>query len=556
MLRFRRFASTFAAALLVSGAAAMASAQVLARGNPGNRPSAPPAGQVPLPACGPTTLTESGTQTVTADNSAACTTGGFNNETHLWRAFVLTDLGITTDFSVCSVTIGVQEAVSGSGSQPITVNLYVSNQAFPTGYPDSLTLIGTTSTTVADQTLSLVNFPVAGTAPKASQLVVEIFVPNGSDGSNRFIIGSNADPETAPSYFSAPDCGAPDPVPTADIGHPDMHIVMTVAGAAVGPVALHVDSPVGLANGNGVLEMGEDAVIAPDWANGGLVDISLTGVASNLTGPVLIDTQYTIEPPGTADYGTITAGHDAACVTCYTISITGTRPSQHFDATMDETVTPSPFTLGSGGQNILKTWTLHVGGSFSDVDPDIVADPYYPSIETIFHFGVTAGCGDGTTFCPQQNNLRQEMAVFLLKAFLGSTYTPPACTPPGVFTDVACPGLYTDFIEDLKTRGVTAGCGDGTTYCPTDNVLRQEMAVFLLRTLLGGDYVPPACTPPGQFGDTPCPGQYTDFIEDLKTRGITAGCHGGVDFCPTDPVTRQEMAAFLTRTFSLVLYGP
>jgi hypothetical protein len=148
------------------------------------------------------------------------------------------------------------------------------------------------------------------------------------------------------------------------------------------------------------------------------------------------------------------------------------------------------------------------------------------------------------------------MAVFLLRADLGAGYIPPACTPPGVFTDVPCPGLYTDFIEDLKTRGITAGCGDGSTFCPEANVLRQEMAVFLLRTLMGGGYVPPACTPPGIFGDVPCPGQYTDFIEDLKTRGITAGCHGGVDFCPTDPVTRQEMAAFLSLTFSLVLYGP
>ena len=166
------------------------------------------------------------------------------------------------------------------------------------------------------------------------------------------------------------------------------------------------------------------------------------------------------------------------------------------------------------------------------------------------------GCGDGTQYCPLQNVLRQEMAVFLLKAFLGSSYVPPACTPPGVFTDVPCPGLYTDFIEDLKTRGITAGCGDGTTYCPTAEVLRQEMAVFLLKTLLGGDYAPPACTPPGMFTDVPCPGLYTDFVEDLKTRGITAGCGDGTTFCPTATVTRQEMAAFLSLTFSLLLYGP
>ncbi len=170
---------------------------------------------------------------------------------------------------------------------------------------------------------------------------------------------------------------------------------------------------------------------------------------------------------------------------------------------------------------------------------------------------MTAGCGDGTTFCPRQNNLAPGDGRLPAQGLPGTGYTPPACTPRESSADVACPGLYTDFIEDLKTRGITAGCGDGTTFCPDANVLRQEMAVFLLKTLLGSATTSrrPARLR-AQFGDAPAPGLYTDLIEDLKTRGITAGCHGGVDFCPTDPVTRQEMAAFLTRTFSLLLYGP
>jgi len=194
-----------------------------------------------------------------------------------------------------------------------------------------------------------------------------------------------------------------------------------------------------------------------------------------------------------------------------------------------------------------------VGESFLDVPP---TDPFYPSIETIFHFGATSGCGGGTAFCPLQSNLRQEMSVFLLKASQGPGYVPPACTPPGVFTDVPCPGLYTDWIEDMKARTITAGCGDGTVFCPEANILRQEMAVFLLKALLGSSYVPPACTPPGMFTDVACPDLYTDWIEDLKTRGITAGCGDGTTFCPLATVTRQEMAVFLTNTFGLLLYGP
>jgi hypothetical protein len=59
---------------------------------------------------------------------------------------------------------------------------------------------------------------------------------------------------------------------------------------------------------------------------------------------------------------------------------------------------------------------------------------------------------------------------------------PPACTPPGIFVDVPRPSPYADWIEDLGARGVTAGCGDGTRFCPEAPVTRQEMAVLLSLT--------------------------------------------------------------------------
>jgi hypothetical protein len=86
------------------------------------------------------------------------------------------------------------------------------------------------------------------------------------------------------------------------------------------------------------------------------------------------------------------------------------------------------------------------------------------------------------------------------------------------------------------------------------------MSPFLLKTLLGGAYTPPACT--GLFDDVPCPATpqfpFSDFIEDLSTRGITAGCQAGPPalYCPDSPVTREQMAAFLRLTFALLLYGP
>jgi hypothetical protein len=57
------------------------------------------------------------------------------------------------------------------------------------------------------------------------------------------------------------------------------------------------------------------------------------------------------------------------------------------------------------------------------------------------------------------------------------------------------------------------------------------------------------------FSDVPCTSPFAPWINDLASRGITAGCGGG-NFCPNSPNTRGQMAVFLVTTFSLRLYGP
>ncbi|HEY2796368.1 MAG TPA: hypothetical protein VGK26_00640, partial [Thermoanaerobaculia bacterium] len=489
-------------------------------------------------ACGPTDITESSTDTITALNSVSCNNGVGHADNSYWRAFNLPDFGITGDFDVCNVEIGVEQATAGAaqgGQQPITVNLYTSNPAFPGGFPGSLTLIGTADVMVADQAMTLLNIPVTGTALAGSQLVVEIFTPNGESVGNLFFIGSNADPETNPSYLSAPDCGVATPATTGSIGFPDMHIVMHVVGTEVtglsaDPTALEVDSPltVGILN-NGVLEVGDTmALVAPQWKNTNAVAVTMTGAASAFTGPADgAGITYTLDD-ATADYGSITAGDMAFCTDCYAVSLAGDRTTAptHSDATMQEDVTPVEPPAFGQPHLVTKIWTLHIGESFSDVVNDPLVDPFYRSIETILHKGVTGGCAAGppALFCPSANVLRQEMAPFLLKGFLGFDYVPPTCT--GVFNDVPCPATpdfpFSDFIEDLNTRAITGGCAVGppALYCPGDPVTRAQMAPFLLKTLLGGAYAPPDCT--GLFQDVPCPATpefpFSNFIEDLSTR--------------------------------------
>ncbi len=166
--------------------------------------------------------------------------------------------------------------------------------------------------------------------------------------------------------------------------------------------------------------------------------------------------------------------------------------------------------------------------------------------------GITAGCGGGN-YCPDASVTRAQMAVFIEKAKHGPSSVPPACTPPGIFGDVPCPGGFAvNFIEALYKDGIAAGCSaTPLLYCPNDPVTRAQMAVFIEKGEHGPSFVPPACTPPGIFGDVPCPGGFAvNFIEALFNDGIAVGCGGG-NYCPDSPVTRAEMAVFIDVAFNV-----
>ncbi len=89
----------------------------------------------------------------------------------------------------------------------------------------------------------------------------------------------------------------------------------------------------------------------------------------------------------------------------------------------------------------------------------------------------------------------------------------------------------------------------GGLYCPANPVNRQQMAVFLLKTFEGGAYAPPACSA-ATFTDVPCGGQFAPWIYELVARNVTAGCGGG-NYCPSTNANRGQMATFLVRTFGL-----
>jgi uncharacterized repeat protein (TIGR01451 family) len=187
-------------------------------------------------------------------------------------------------------------------------------------------------------------------------------------------------------------------------------------------------------------------------------------------------------------------------------------------------------------------WPVQV--DFLDVAP---AHMFHAFVVAIARSGVTAGCGGGN-YCPDASVTREQMAVFLLKSLYGASHQPPPATGT-VFADVAASDPFAAWIEELAALGVTGGCGGGN-YCPAAPVTRAQMAVFLLKTLLGSGYVPPPAS--GIFGDVPAADPFAAWIEELFARGVTGGCQAApLLYCPANPNNRGQMAVFLTLTFSL-----
>jgi hypothetical protein len=196
-----------------------------------------------------------------------------------------------------------------------------------------------------------------------------------------------------------------------------------------------------------------------------------------------------------------------------------------------------------------KTWTLHVGDSFSDVP---ATSSFYRFIETILHKQVTSGCSP-TAYCPGNSTTREQLAVFVLVAREPAGFLPPPCGATPMFADVPASSPFCRWIEELARRGVVSGCGGGL-YCAGTPAVREQMAVFVLRTL-AGTLNPPACVAGAEmFADVPASNPFCRWIEELVRRGVVTGC-GGSNYCPVANVTREQMAVFLTVTFGLTLYG-
>jgi hypothetical protein len=324
---------------------------------------------------------------------------------------------------------------------------------------------------------------------------------------------------------------------------------------------------------NGVLEPGENVLVEPQWKNTGSSALPLTGAASGFDGPA--GALYT-SAADAADYGSVAAGAASDCRgatgTCYQFAVSTpvTRPATHWDAHFHESLNGF----------VSKTWTLHVGDSFTDVPR---TQPFYKKIETLLHNGITGGCTP-TTYCPTQTVSRGQMAIFIAKGIAGTAALVPAsgfvgaqaynCVSGGVslYTDVLPTDIDCKHIHYIAAQNVTSGCKTGQ-YCPNDDVSRLQMASFIAKAILaprGGSAIPVSygpdpithlsysCdtgSPNVFFTDVPATDTFCKHVHYLWARGFIAGC-GGTSYCPGQTVTRDAMAKFLDNAFALQLYGP
>ena len=99
-------------------------------------------------------------------------------------------------------------------------------------------------------------------------------------------------------------------------------------------------------------------------------------------------------------------------------------------------------------------------------------------------------------------------------------------------------------IDAIAVAGISRGCNPplNTRYCPDRTVTRGQMAAFVRRAL-----GLPASTLDHFFDDDGS--VFEDDINAIAEAGITRGCNppSNTRFCPSQTLTRAEMATFLYR---------
>jgi hypothetical protein len=176
-------------------------------------------------------------------------------------------------------------------------------------------------------------------------------------------------------------------------------------------------------------------------------------------------------------------------------------------------------------------------GPYRTTFPDVRPGPHAAAIAALGGARISEGRADGR-FVPDAPVTRGQMASFLVRAL----DLPPA-SGRSSFSDTEG-SVHRRAIDALAAAGIASGYRDGT-FRPGLPVSRAQMASFLAR-----GYGHPRLDGP-VFSDVRGGGAHDDAIGAIAFRGIAAG-YGDGTFRPGGPVTRAQMASFLTRAGELL----
>ncbi len=294
-------------------------------------------------------------------------------------------------------------------------------------------------------------------------------------------------------------------------------------------------------NGNGVIEAGEQIELEPVWRNDSNHPSSSTlGTLTSSSPLTILDGTAQYGSIASGATGSCTSTGD-----CYLFVVNTPRASGHLDAMLDEVVTGSPYTptpLGNftrtwilhvggsftdvpdshGAYVFIETlfhhgitagcssnkycpteavtrgqMAVYIGKVLESLgaltvqpcDPTTNPSPFTDIPEThpacayiaaLYSVGIVQGYPDGT-YRPTNSVTRGQMAVYVAQSmvFAGIIPSLDSClTEP--FSDIPVSHPACSHILTLKNQGVIQGCGSGL-YCPTSQVSRGQMAVFLTK---------------------------------------------------------------------------
>lgn len=178
---------------------------------------------------------------------------------------------------------------------------------------------------------------------------------------------------------------------------------------------------------------------------------------------------------------------------------------------------------------------------------DTVTNNHRAAIDCAVWWGVAQG-RTASTFAPWLDVSRGQTAAMIAR-LIRSTGDAPASVPSAGFRDTRG-HLFEADIDLLASLGIVRGV-TSQLYAPDRPIDRAQMASIIARTFASG-YGSALPTGPMPFTDVGSGSVHRDAIARLVASGVTTGATA-TTFRPNRPVSRAQMASFVTRSTTVLV---